>query len=56
MIGAATAPVRELGIELDAAAEAVHHADLFETLRLKPQDLPVEPTRSGRRVIRSASS
>jgi hypothetical protein len=48
MIGAATAAARELGIELDAEAEAMHHADLFETLRLKPQDLSVEPIRSGR--------
>lgn len=48
LIGAATAAARELGIELDAEAESVHDADLFKTLRLKPQDMPVEPIRSGR--------
>jgi hypothetical protein len=48
LIGAAAAAARELGIELDAEAESVHDADLFETLRLKPEDLPVEPMRSGK--------
>ena len=48
VIGAAAAAGRELGIELDPEAESVHDADPFETLRLNPEDLPVEPIRSGR--------
>lgn len=48
VIGAAAAAARELGIELDAEAESIHDADLFETLRLNPTDVPVEPLQGGR--------
>jgi hypothetical protein len=48
VIGAARAAERELGIELDAEEERIHDADLFQALRVRPADLPVEPLRSGR--------
>jgi hypothetical protein len=48
VIGAARAVARELGIELDAEDERIHDADLFQALRVVPDELPVEPLRSGR--------
>jgi hypothetical protein len=48
VIGAARAAARELGIELDAEDERIHDADLFQALRVAPDELPVEPLRSGR--------
>jgi hypothetical protein len=48
VIGAARAAARELGIELDAENKLIHDADLFQALRVAPDELPVEPLRSGR--------
>lgn len=48
VIGSARAAARELGIELDAEDERIHDADLFQALRVAPEELPVEPLRSGR--------
>jgi hypothetical protein len=48
VIGAAGAASRELGIELDAEKEHLHDADLFETLRIAPGEMPLEPLRSGK--------
>ena len=48
IIGASREPARELGLELDPQAEEVHDADLFRDLRIRPEDLPLEPLRSGK--------
>lgn len=48
VIGAARAASRELGVELDTEDERIHDADLFEQLRIRPGELPVEPLRSGK--------
>ncbi|HEY2319234.1 MAG TPA: hypothetical protein VGH67_13105 [Solirubrobacteraceae bacterium] len=48
IIGATREPGRELGLELDPQAEEVHDADLFRDLRIRPEDLPLEPLRSGK--------
>lgn len=48
VIGAARAAALELGIELDTEEERIHDADLFGALRVEPDELPLEPLRSGR--------
>jgi hypothetical protein len=48
LIGVAPAAARELGIELDTEDERIHDADLFEQLRIRPGDLPVDPLRCGK--------
>jgi hypothetical protein len=48
LIGASSEASAELGIELDAQAERLEDAHIFEELRLHPEDLPVEPLEHGR--------
>jgi hypothetical protein len=47
LIGASADIAGELGIELDAERERLETADLLEQLRLQPEQLPTDPTRSG---------
>ena len=48
VIGAARAAALELGVELDTEEERIHDADLFGALGVEPDELPLEPLRSGR--------
>jgi hypothetical protein len=48
LIGADAQASEELGIELDAQAERLEDAHVFEVLRLRPDDAPVEPLEPGR--------
>jgi hypothetical protein len=48
LIGASSEASAELGVELDAQAERLEDAHIFEELRLHPEDLPVEPLEHGR--------
>jgi hypothetical protein len=48
LIGAATEASSELGIDLDTEAERLEDADIFHALHLAPDELPVEPLRSGK--------
>jgi hypothetical protein len=47
VIGAAEDAKGELGIELDPEQEALHDADIWRQLRLRPGELPVEPLTGG---------
>jgi hypothetical protein len=50
VIAAAGASARELDIELEPEEERIHDADLFQALRVRPGELPMEPLRSGRLI------
>jgi hypothetical protein len=47
LIGASEDVDRELGIQLDPDDERLETADLFRRLRIRPEDLPVEPLDRG---------
>jgi hypothetical protein len=47
LIGAAHDADRELGIDLDTERESFDEADIFKKLRLRPDDVPVEPLAKG---------
>jgi hypothetical protein len=47
IIGAAADAEAELGVELVTETERIDDADLFRTLRLAREDLPVEPLERG---------
>lgn len=48
LIGAAGDPARELGIQLDPESERLEDADLVEDLRLRLEELPIEPLVKGK--------
>ena len=48
LIGAAKDAEEELGVELDAERERAEDADIFETLRMRLDELPTEPLTQGR--------
>lgn len=50
VIAAAGAAARELDIELEPGEERIHNADLFQALRVRPGELPMEPLRGGRPI------
>ena len=50
VIAAAGTAARDLDIELDPEEERIHDADLFQALRVRPGELPMEPLRSGRPI------
>lgn len=50
VIGAASDPQGELGIELDAEEERIHDADLLQKLRIQHGELPLEPLRGGKLI------
>ena len=45
---AAQEPRRELGLALDPQAEQVHDAGLVRDMRIRPEELPPDPLRSGK--------
>jgi hypothetical protein len=48
LIGAAEDAEEELGIDLDIEHESIEDAAIFRRLRLKPDEVPVEPLAEGR--------
>ena len=47
LIGAAEDAEAELGVHLDREQERLEHADIFRQLRIRPDELPVEPLARG---------
>lgn len=47
LIGASEDPEGELGIQIDAEEERVEAADIFRKLRLRPEELPLDPVERG---------
>lgn len=48
LVAAAHDPEGELDLQLDPQLEQLHEADLFRDLRIRPDELPVEPLHSGK--------
>lgn len=47
LIGAADDPEAELGVRLDREQERLERADIFRRLRIRPDELPLEPLARG---------
>jgi len=47
LVGAAEDPEAELGVQLDREQERLEHADIFRRLRIRPDELAVEPLARG---------